>query len=418
MPLDIQQKEKLRQALGEAFTPDSFDLMLDQRLDKKRYDIVPNGTFPIIIHEVVEAAERQGWTADLIRGALEANPGNPQLVEFVKSNPEYNPITPHRQVQDIADTMVDAKKVLDEKRAVLHDNFESVLDNIDVMSDYKKLHDELHNLILGLFPQIKEAASGLPAEKDAKSNLARHDKSLRTAINNMREAAARGKVGAEESEWIEELDQARKKLKSVLEEFDEENLASSLEEIGNILETQPGKINKKLLVAMNSEKSQLPKLAIILEKVLTYIKQMEPASPKVKQFETGIESLKTLTAKIDVLMVEHDIWQDELDKLPEIGEWIGSDLSRFKTKWQKVKTKLAPLYAGKTDEETAADLKRADDDLEQALQALEGPAPAATTLDPDLFDEYYLKASWRFYDVDRMLLDRCEYLREIREQLP
>lgn len=418
MALNSQQKEKLREALGEAFTPDSFDLMLDQRLDKKRYDIVANGTVPKIIHEVVEAAERQGWTADLIRGALEANPGNPQLVEFVKSNPEYNPSTPREQVQDIADTMVDAKKVLDEKLAVLQDNFQSVLDNIDVMSDYKKLHDQLHDLMFSLFPQINKAAGGLPAEKDAKFDLARHDKSLRTAIDTMREAVVRGKVAAEESQWIEKLDQARKKLKSVLDDFDEENLTSGLEEIGNILETKPGEINDKLWRAMNSEKSRLPELVIILEKVLTYLKKVEPASPRVNQFETGIESLKTLIAKLDVLMSEHDTWQDVMDKLPEIGEWMESDLSRFKTKWQKARAKLAPFYVGKTDEETAADLEKADARLEQALRDLEGPAPAVTSLDPDLFGEYCLKASWRFYDVDRMLLQRCGYLRDIRKQLP
>jgi hypothetical protein len=418
LALDIQQKRKLREALGTAFTPDGFDLMLDQRVDKKRYNIVADEEFPIIVHQVIEAAEREGWTANLIRGALEANPGNPQLVEFVKANPAYNPSTPLQQRQDIADTLVETQKVLDKNLAVLQENFQSVLDNIDVMSDYKKLHDELHNLIFAVFPLIEEAASLLPAGKDAKSNLARHDKTLRTAIDNMKEAAERKKVEEEESKWIEELDLARKKLKSVLDDFDKENLESALQEIRDVLETQPTSINKKLWRAMNSEKSRLPELVGILEKVLTYLKQLEPASPGVKQFETGIESLKTLTAKLDALISEHDTWQEVVGKLPEIGEWIESDISKFKAKWQKVRTRIAPFYVGKTDEETAADLEKADARLELALRAMDGPAPAVTKLDPGLFADYCEKASWRFYDVDGMLLERCEYLRDIRKQLP
>lgn len=432
MALDNQQKLQLNEALKKAFNPAGFDLMLDQRVDKKRYNIVADDEFPIIVHEVIEAADREGWTANLIRGALEANPNNPQLLEFLRTNQEYNPSSPLQQRQDIADTLVETQKVLNENMAILQNSFQNVLERIDVMSDYKVLHDELHNLIFAVFPTIVEAAHLLPDGKDAKSNLARYDKTLRTAIDKMREAAARKKVDEEESEWIEDLDRARKALKGVLDDFDKENLQNALQEIQDVLDFQPTRINKELWRAMNSENDRLPELIVILEKVLVHLKKVEPESSKVKQFETGIESLRTLTAKLDALINEHDTWQEVVGQLFQIGEWIESDLSKFKTKWQRLRAKIAPFYCGKTDEETAVDLEKADTRLEAALRALEGeredvrgvvpdvfiPAKAATTLDRRLFEDYREKASWRFYDVDGSLLKRCEYLRDIRKQLP
>ncbi len=414
MGLDPTQKLELSEALQKAFDPDGFDRMLTLRLDKKRHNIVSDQEFPEIVFQVIEAAERENWTADLIRGALEANKANPQLLDFVARNPAYDPNIPKKQADDIAHNMKKVQELRNERLGFLGSSFELVLQNIDVMSAYKKLHDELHNLIFAVFPLVENSARLLPEGKDARSNLAKYDKTLRTAIEEMREAAQRDFVEAEESEWISQLDLGRKELKAVLDDFDKENLETALQKIRDVLETQPTRVNKKLWRAMNSENSRLPELIKIMEEVLTYLKD-EPPERRV-MFETGIESLKTLTAKLEALINEHDTWQDVVGRLPEIGDWIGSDLTKFKTRWQKIRVRIAPFYVGKTDEETAADLEKADALIEKALSNAEGPA-TAVPFDASLFEDYRVKASWRFYDVDGMLLERCEYLRDIRNQL-
>lgn len=391
--------------LQKAFDPDGFDRMLNIELDKKRYIIVSNQEFPEIVFRVIEAAERENWTVNLVQGALRANPGSPQLRDFVVKNPQYG---------TTGEVVGEAQDVVNKHLGFLRSSFELALQNIDVMTAYKKLHDELHNLIFAVFPLIEGAARLLPEGKDARSNLAKYDKTLRTAIEEMRQAAQRKGVEAEESEWIGRLDLGRKELKAVLDDFDKENLETALQKIRDVLETQPTRVNTKLWRAMNSENSRLPDLIKILEEVLTYLKDGPPE--RRMKFETGIQTLKTLTAKIEALINEHDTWQDVIDRLPEIGDWIDSDLSKFKTRWQKVRAKIATYYIGKTDEETAADLEKADALIEKALSSAEGPAPAVP-FDASLFEDYRVKASWRFYDVDRMLLERCEYLRDIRNQV-
>jgi hypothetical protein len=412
--LNPTQKKELNDALQNAFDPDGFDRMLTLRLDKKRHNIVSDQEFPEIVFQVIETAERENWTADLVRGALETNPGNPQLLDFVARNPAYDPKITAEQGQGITATLKKTQELLDKQLGFLRSSFELALQNIDVMSAYKKLHDELHNLIFAVFPLVEDAARLLPEGKDARSNLAKYDKTLRTAIEGMRQAAQHEGVEAEESEWIGQLDLGRKELKTVLDDFDKENLETALQKIRDVLETQPTHVNQKLWRAMNSENSRLPELIKVLEEVLTYLKDGPPE--RRAKFETGIQSLKTLTAKLEALINEHDTWQDVIDRLPEIGDWIGSDLSKFKTRWQRVRAKIAPFYVGKTDEETAADLEKADALIEKALSTAESPAPAVP-FDASLFEDYRVKAAWRFYDVDGMLLERCEYLRDIRNQL-
>ncbi len=121
LSLDKQQKLQLSDALTKAFTPAGFDLMLDQRVDKKRYNIVADYDFRKIVHEVIEAADREDWTANLIRGALEANPNNPQLLEFVTRNQEsdVDPAAPYVRAAAVLCTFEpELLKPLGERRAL------------------------------------------------------------------------------------------------------------------------------------------------------------------------------------------------------------------------------------------------------------------------------------------------------------
>ncbi|HET6892872.1 MAG TPA: effector-associated domain EAD1-containing protein, partial [Pyrinomonadaceae bacterium] len=308
--MDSDQKLELSKALQSAFDPNDFDRMLHQRVDKKRYDIVGDQEFPEIVYQVIEAADRENWLAKLISGAKEANPNNAQLQAFLQKYPEYNPSNPPTQRENITGALRDAQIVLNENLVIFKNSFQNALDKIDVMSDYKVLHDELHTLTFAVFPNVVEASGLLPDGKDAKSNLSRYDKIIRSAIEKMREAAARRNVDEEESEWIEELDQSRKQLKAVLDDFDKQNLQSAIQSIQDILETQPTRINKELWRAMNSENDRLPELIDILEKVLTHMTKMTPPPSGIQQFQTGVESLKTLTVKLDDLIREHDTWQE------------------------------------------------------------------------------------------------------------
>jgi len=79
MTLTGLQKEQLSEAVLSAFTTQHLRRMLTYRLDKNLSHYVSGGPFPDQVFELIEAAEREGWTPQLIVTARQFNPGNRQL---------------------------------------------------------------------------------------------------------------------------------------------------------------------------------------------------------------------------------------------------------------------------------------------------------------------------------------------------
>lgn len=73
------------EALRDAFTPEQFDQLLFFYLNKRRENYARPGNFPTVVYEVLSAAEREGWTANLLAAAREANPTNAQLMALAEA---------------------------------------------------------------------------------------------------------------------------------------------------------------------------------------------------------------------------------------------------------------------------------------------------------------------------------------------
>jgi V8-like Glu-specific endopeptidase len=82
LDLDPRQRIALNGVLADAFKVSEFDRMLLFHLNKEREEITLADDEVQRVFMVVEAAERQGWTAELVASALEANPGNAALRSF------------------------------------------------------------------------------------------------------------------------------------------------------------------------------------------------------------------------------------------------------------------------------------------------------------------------------------------------
>ncbi len=81
-----QQYQQLVEALVNAFpNANQFAQMLQFRLakDLARYAALPN-TMDQIAFEVIQNANAEGWTAQLIAGARESRPDNPKLLRFAQ----------------------------------------------------------------------------------------------------------------------------------------------------------------------------------------------------------------------------------------------------------------------------------------------------------------------------------------------
>ena len=82
LSFDRMQLRAFNNALIDAFKVSEFDRMMQLHLGRDREEITLSDDERQRIFMVVDAAERQGWTTDLVAGALAANPGNVALRTF------------------------------------------------------------------------------------------------------------------------------------------------------------------------------------------------------------------------------------------------------------------------------------------------------------------------------------------------
>ena len=85
MALTGQQLKALRNALVGAFDSATFAQMLQFELDKKVENIAGSGPLNSVAFKVLDTAEMEGWTLDLVRAARVANPGNAKLHEVAEA---------------------------------------------------------------------------------------------------------------------------------------------------------------------------------------------------------------------------------------------------------------------------------------------------------------------------------------------
>lgn len=84
--LNGPQALQLNNILRAAFLPPDFDQMIWHRLNQRVYDMAPqNANYKTAVSAVIDYANMGGWLDQLILKAREANPGNPQLLEFTRS---------------------------------------------------------------------------------------------------------------------------------------------------------------------------------------------------------------------------------------------------------------------------------------------------------------------------------------------
>ena len=86
-PLELTgtQYDRLSKALRAAFpTLASLTMMVRFKLDRNLAEITLGGSLNEVVFQLIQAGEAEGWTAELLAGAREANPGNPLLLEFAQ----------------------------------------------------------------------------------------------------------------------------------------------------------------------------------------------------------------------------------------------------------------------------------------------------------------------------------------------
>lgn len=286
--------------------------------------------------------------------------------------------------------------------------FEVAGSQIELLTNYKDLHDLLHNLQYLCFSGLVQEVHRFPEDTIAFGILLDHEMTLGGLIDNMIGVARRPGMPAGELDWIQELVDAQNLLRQGIESADKEPLQRAIWLIKRVLDRHPTRINERLNAAARN--LQLPMIEQAMRSIRTDLRRLKLPPQQVRRFESGVAALGDLNNSLSQLVEDHDRWQAVDLELRRIEAVISYDMSEIKTSWPELRAKVDPLchYSGAA---WAEHIQRDSRTLDKAL-ATGNQAQILRS-----FQRYRRRVGNRFYQVDADLKALCHELRYVGQPL-
>lgn len=297
----------------------------------------------------------------------------------------------------------------------LHDQFQAATRQIDRLSNYKDMHDLLHQMEFECYRVLVQTEPRFGSDPAARREVRRYRITLERLLADLA-AAARQAIDPEfELDWVAALQTVPGQLDDALRLGSADQLAAANRQLKDELELQPARINHKLVEAAGG--LRLGELA----HQLGLAGQELPAGPEMDagQLETlgtGIGELGRLSQRLETLARDHDGWQDldlrldRIEALVPVDARDGHAFLELKRAWPRLYGRSQALARSRGDDFAQAFLA-AGAALDTQLAAA-----AAENLG-DLFLAYRSYAGELFVQVDVDLRNLCGDLRVIGERL-
>lgn len=288
-------------------------------------------------------------------------------------------------------------------------DFEAASGQIDLMNDYKQLHDLMQQLENRYFLLYNDQRR-LPADDTAWDNILMNEPDLRAKIADLLEAVNRASFDSAEVAWTRQLERARDELHTAAEDLDLDSLQSATRGLSRFLNRQPSRINAQLVTT--AANLRLDKLI----EALTAVKQKLAAAASiysqevVDQLDQGVAALDDLAGRLSQLVQMHNALQDIDDELRRVEASLAQDTADLEDAWYDLEPMVADLCRGQTDE-WAVELQETAATLGQAL------ADAAPVHVRRHFRRFRSQVGRRFRQVDMALLALCQDMQKVGEPL-
>jgi hypothetical protein len=316
-----------------------------------------------------------------------------------------------RGLYALADLMADAE-VYDAVKAG-GEKLQDACQQIEVVSTYKDLHDELHTLEFQVYRMIIQEARNFPDSETALDKLTDYELTLQEITSNLREIAERQLLKSQETGWINKLEQAGTELHAAIETLNFRQLQRSIWLLNQILAIQPSIIDTSL--KKTAEALPLAVLVQHMTKIrrgLVNVTLSSKSSEKIHQFQEGVTALEILERSLVSLIGNHYEWQNIDLELRRIEGTLEIDTFDLEMSWPDLQVRIE-AQCSNSEEDWAIALKQDREKLDKALNA-QPPNPA---LSRRFFRSYRWRASRRFYIIDLALKKFCGQLRAVSKPL-
>lgn len=311
----------------------------------------------------------------------------------------------------LADLMTDSE-VYDAVKAG-GEKLQDACQQIEVVSTYKDLHDQLHTLEFQVYRMIIQEARNFPESETALDNLTDYELTLQQITSNLREIAERQLLKSQETEWIKKLQQAGMELHAAIETLNLRQLQRSIWLLNQILAIQPSIIDTSL--KKTAEALPLAVLVQHMTKIrhgLVNITLASKSSEKIHQFQEGVTALEILERSLVSLIGNHYEWQTIDLELRRIEGTLEKDTFELEMSWPDLQVRIE-AQCSNCEEDWVIALKQDREKLDKALNA----QPPNAALSRRFFRSYRRRASERFYRIDVDLKKFCGQLRAVSKPL-
>ena len=130
--------------------------------------------------------------------------------------------------------------------------FQAACEQVEVLGNYKDLHDLLHTLEFQCYSGIVQEAKRFPDDETALDILMEHELILQRLVDDIRDVAKQETVASIEIAWLKDLAQAQEELHAAINQLDTRRLNKAIWLINRVLTIQPSRINTSLNIAISS----------------------------------------------------------------------------------------------------------------------------------------------------------------------
>ena len=238
-------------------------------------------------------------------------------------------------------------------------DFEYARKHINIVRDYKNIHDALHELEINCYRVISAEVSRFP-NKATIGEISINLVILSDIKKRIRDTVQRGYIPLTEGPLLDRLEEAEKTLGEALATGERKFFSKAVGDIGHILRFNLSRINHRLIDSASS--LSLPDLIEGMEQVRSQLVRHGSDPGEIQAIEKGIESLRNLDRSLSTRTKEHNEWQEINDEL-KLAE---SDLPTAIIQWTHTRERINTLCSGNM-EIWAVSIRKFCEQLDDAL---------------------------------------------------
>jgi hypothetical protein len=299
------------------------------------------------------------------------------------------------------------------------DKLQEACNQIQIVSTYKDVHDELQHLEIDCYQSIVDEERWFSEnQKMSLRNLRTYKINLQRIYSSLQEIAQR-KIDdqpiLEEIDWFMDIKQAQTALDELIETSNINKFKAIQKFLSYVLPYQLTVMDAELNHTIKT--LSLPPLVKLMSNIRENLTRKNLVSDqeleKIQYFQEGVKALEDLQQKFTSLIGKHNAWQriDEELRLVQVVLNINhqdidtQSCDDLKLSWSRLKNKLDKEY-NDCEEEWAIQLKQLGEKINNFL------AMKTDILEfREIFQDFRGQASNHFFDLDKELKSFCEQLK-------